>query len=89
MWRVIYTDGRKHSSPDKLNPTYLGEGIGRWEGDTLVIDDIGFNTRSWLDAAGHEHTEQLGWSILFHPGMEPMEYICQENNVDIRHLVGK
>jgi hypothetical protein len=29
------------------------------------------------------------WNILFHPGMEPLEYICQENNVDIRQLVGK
>lgn len=121
MWRVVYTDGRRHTPPDRLNPTYLGEGIGRWEGDTLVVDDVGFNTRSWLDAAGHEHTEQLhvverftrvnelilhyeatiddpgaytkpwsvGWNILFHPGMEPMEYICQENNVDIKHLIGK
>ena len=41
------------------NPTFLGEGIGHWEGDTLVVDDTGFNTKSWLDAAGHEHTEQL------------------------------
>ena len=121
MWRVVYTDGRRHTSPDKLNPTYFGEGIGHWEGDTLVIDDVGFNARSWLDAAGHEHTEQLhvverftrvnelilhyeatvddpgaytkpwtaSWNILFHPGMEPMEYICQENNVDLKHLVGK
>jgi hypothetical protein len=59
MWRVVYTDGRKHTPPDKLNPTYLGEGIGHWEGDTLVVDVTGFNDRSWIDAAGHPHTEQL------------------------------
>jgi len=121
MWRVVYMDGRKHTPPDKLNPTYLGEGIGRWEGDTLVVDVTGLNDRSWLDAAGHPHTEQLhvierftrvnepilhyeatiedpgayskpwtaSWNILFHPGMEPLEYICQENNADLKHLVGK
>ena len=54
MWRVVYTDGRKHTPPDRLNPTYLGEGVGRWEGDTLVVDDVGFNTRSWLDAVVFE-----------------------------------
>ena len=59
MWRVIYTDGRKHTPADKWNPTYLGESIGHWEGDTLVVDVTGFNDKSWLDAAGHPHTEQL------------------------------
>src|SRR5579871_2577832 len=59
MWRPIYMDGRKHTPADKWNPTYLGEGIGKWEGDTLVVDVTGFNDRSWLDAAGHPHTEQL------------------------------
>jgi hypothetical protein len=59
MWRVIYMDGRKHTPPDKWNPTYLGEGIGHWEGDTLVVDVTGFNDRTWLDSAGHPHTEQL------------------------------
>ena len=59
MWRVVYMDGRKHTPPDKLNPTYLGEGIGHWEGDTLVVDVTGLNDRSWIDAAGHPHTEQL------------------------------
>src|SRR5580700_8991987 len=59
MWRIIYMDGRKHAPEDKWKPTYLGEGIGHWEGDTLVGDVTGFNDRSWLDAAGHPHTEQL------------------------------
>src|SRR5579871_1067751 len=59
MWRVIYMDGRKHTPEDKWNPTYLGEGIGHWEGDTLVVDVTGFNDRTWIDAAGHPHTEQL------------------------------
>jgi len=57
VWRIIWMDGRKHS-PDP-NPTYLGESIGHWEGDTLVVDAIGFNERTWLDAAGHPHGEKL------------------------------
>src|SRR6185295_13219449 len=59
MWRPIYMDGRKHTPPDKWNPTYLGESIGHWEGDTLVVDVTGFNDRTWLDSSGHPHTEQL------------------------------
>ncbi len=121
MWRVVYMDGRKHTPPDKLNPTYLGESIGHWEGDTLVVDVTGFNDRTWIDAAGHPHTEQLhvierftrvnqlllhyeatiedpgayskpwstSWYIVFEPGLEPLEYICQEGNKDIPHMVGK
>jgi hypothetical protein len=59
MWRIIYMDGRQHPKGDKLNPTYLGHSVGHWEGDTLVVDVVGFNDRTWLDAAGHPHTEQL------------------------------
>ena len=59
MWRIIYMDGREHPKGDKLNPTYLGHAVGHWEGDTLVVDVAGFNDRTWLDAAGHPHTEQL------------------------------
>jgi len=57
VWRVIYTDGRPHSKDP--NPTYLGESIGHWEGDTLVTDVIGFNERTWLDQDGHPHGEAL------------------------------
>ena len=48
-WRVIHMDGRSH--PERLRPTYFGHSIGRWEGDTLVIDTIGFNERQWLVGA--------------------------------------
>jgi hypothetical protein len=57
VWRIIWMDGRKH--PEDPNPTYLGDSIGRWEGDTLVVDAVGFNTQTWLDAAGHPHGEKL------------------------------
>jgi hypothetical protein len=59
IWREIYMDGRSHPEGDQLNPTYLGHSIGRWEGDTLVIDIVGFNENSWLDYFGHPHTDML------------------------------
>ena len=54
-FRLIYTDGSTH--PKDLDTTYMGDSVGHWEGDTLVVDTIGFNDRTWLDAAGHQHGE--------------------------------
>ena len=54
-FRQIFLDGRSH--PTDPNPTWLGHSVGRWEADTLVIDSIGFNDRSWINA--YPHTEQL------------------------------
>ncbi len=59
VWREIYMDGRPHPQGDALNPTYLGHSVGRWEGDTLVVDVVGFNEQTWLDYFGHPHTDQL------------------------------
>jgi hypothetical protein len=56
-YRQIFVDGRKHSRDP--NPTWYGESIGRYEGDTLVIDTVGFNDKFWFDFAGHPHTEKL------------------------------
>ena len=56
-FRIIYTDGRGH--PKDLDPSWFGDSTGKWEGDTLVVDTIGLNDRSWLDTAGHEHSDQL------------------------------
>jgi len=55
--RQIYTDGRQH--PHDLAPTWMGDSIGRWEGDTLVVDTIGFNDKTWLDRAGLPHSDGL------------------------------
>jgi hypothetical protein len=55
--RQIFTDGREHVKD--ANPTWLGDSIGRWEGDTLVIDSTGFNDKTWLDVSGHPHSEAL------------------------------
>ena len=56
-FRQIFMDGRKH--PEDPSPTWYGHSIGRWEGDTLVVDTIGLNDRFWLDSGGTPHTEQL------------------------------
>jgi hypothetical protein len=55
--RVVYMDGRKH--PDDLLPSWYGHSIGRWEGDTLVIDTVGYNDKFWFDSRGTPHTEKL------------------------------
>jgi hypothetical protein len=59
IWREIYMDGRPHPQGDALNPTYLGHSVGHWEGDTLVVDIVGFNEATWLDYFGHPHTDLL------------------------------
>jgi hypothetical protein len=56
-YRQIFTDGRK--LPNDPNPTWLGYSVGHWESDTLVVESVGFNDRSWLDRAGHPHSENL------------------------------
>ena len=55
--RVVYMDGRPH--PKDPVPTWWGHSIGRFEGDTLVIDTVGYNDRFWFDRRGTPHTEQL------------------------------
>jgi len=55
--RTVYLDGRPH--PKDPNPDWMGHSIGHWERDTLVIDTVGFNDKTWLDAQGHPHTEKL------------------------------
>jgi hypothetical protein len=58
-FRVIPTDGRQHTSVEDLEGTWTGESLGRWEGDTFVIDSIGFTDASWLDIAGYFHGENM------------------------------
>jgi hypothetical protein len=59
--RRIYMDGRPH--PANLHETgsheWLGHSIGHWDGDTLVVDTVGFNDKTWLDRLGHPHSEAL------------------------------
>jgi hypothetical protein len=56
-YRTIYMDGRSH--PADLKPEYYGHSVGHWEGDTLVVDTVGYNEDFWMDRGGTPHTEKL------------------------------
>jgi hypothetical protein len=56
-YRTIYMDGRTH--PTNLDPTFYGHSIGWWEGDTLVVDTLGYNEGFWMDRRGSPTTEKL------------------------------
>jgi len=118
-YRQIFTDGR--SLPKDPQPTWLGYSVGKWEGDTLVVETTGFNDQSWLDARGHPHTDALRvterfrrpdfghielratiddpkaysrpWTVTIPielmPDTELLEQVCNENEKDVPHLVGK
>jgi hypothetical protein len=118
-YRQVFLDGRPHDPT--VTGTWWGDSIGRWDGDTLVIDTVGMNDKAWLDLLGHPRTDkahiierfsrpELGrinieitiddpgaysrpWKVLesaqLAPGWELTEYICNENNRDVSHLVGK
>jgi hypothetical protein len=57
LYRQIFMDGR--DLPKDPNPSFMGYSVGRWEGDTLVVDSIGFKDATWLDFGGHPHSEAL------------------------------
>jgi hypothetical protein len=56
-YRLVFLDGRPH--PPDLEPTWMGHSIGMWEGDTLVVDSIGFNDKSWLGNSALPHTAKM------------------------------
>jgi hypothetical protein len=75
VWREIHLDGREHPPLDELNPTYFGHSVGHWEGDTLVVDTIGYNEKTWIDFSGYMHTAQLHTIERFsRPSKELLHY---------------
>ena len=56
-YRQIFMDGRPLEKDP--NPTWMGYSVGRWEGDTLVVESGGYNDKTWLDHSGHPHTDKL------------------------------
>jgi hypothetical protein len=118
-FRQIFTDGRE--LPTDPNPSWNGYSVGRWEGDTLVVESNGFNGKAWLSGRGNPTTEALRltermrrrdfghmdiritfddpkaytrpWTAELHPQLLPdadlLEFVCNENEKDVRHLVGK
>ena len=118
-FRQIFLDG--HTIVKDPQPTWMGYSKGRWDGDALIVETTGFNDRTWLDDAGHPHSELMKvterirrplfgqllvditiddpkaysrpWNVtqefrLIADG-ELIEYVCNENNLSIPHLVGK
>src|SRR2546423_4220048 len=115
-WRSVPLDGRGHPPAAKIVESFFGNGVGRWDGDTLVIDSVGFKEHlSWIDDDAHPHSEDMhvverwwrpDWDHLNHsvtiedpkyytkpwtfsrvfthmpPGQQPMEFACEENNLD-------
>jgi hypothetical protein len=73
MMRNIYL---RRGHPAKLEPTWLGDSVGRWEGDTLVVDTTGFNDQTWLNEKGAQHSPELHLveRIRLMPGGEYVEY---------------
>ncbi|HEY1756412.1 MAG TPA: hypothetical protein VGG72_13505 [Bryobacteraceae bacterium] len=57
MFRQFFLDGTDH--PKDLKPTWYGDSRAHWDGETLVVDTIGFNDKSWIDMPGHPHTSQM------------------------------
>ncbi len=118
-FRQIFLDG--HAVVTDPQPTCMGYSTGRWDRDTLVVQTVGFNDRTWLDDLGHPHSEAMRLTERFRrpdyghlvvditiddPRMyarpwtvtqefrlnadgELIEYVCNENNRDIEHLVGQ
>src|SRR5215831_2993596 len=73
-WRVIYMDGRPHPTGDDLRPNFLGHSVGRWEGDTFVIDTVGFNEKQWI-AGSYPTTEQLRLTEhISRPNLKTLSY---------------
>jgi len=118
-YRQIHMDGRSY--PKNLDPSWTGYSIGKWDGDTLVVETIGFNDKTWIGEAD-PHTDKLkittrfrrpdlghlevettlddpgafkkpftvkGGATLAPASEEIFEFICNENNQDVEHLVGK
>jgi hypothetical protein len=119
QYRQVFMDGRELRKD--VNPAWLGYSTGKWDGDTLVVDTIGFNGRTWLDKVGHPTTDALHvterfrrpdfghmelkvtiddptvftkpWEVTENlellTGTELLEFVCNENEKDVRHMPGK
>ena len=72
-FRRIFTDGRPH--PKDLDETWYGDSVGKYEGNTLRVDTLGVSDRSWLDTAGHQHSNKLHITETFSkPGPDSIQW---------------
>jgi hypothetical protein len=73
-WRPIYMDGRPHPTGEDLRPTFFGHSVGHWDGDTLVIDTVGFNEKLWV-AGAYPNTSQLHLTEkISRPNLKTLSY---------------
>jgi len=63
-YRQVFTDGR--GFPNEMQPAWLGYSIGKWDGDTFVVESRGFNDQTWLDDGGHPHSDAYHAIERFH-----------------------
>jgi len=77
-WFHVVAMGRDHAKD--LEPTWFGDSVGKWDGDTLVIDTIGFNGRTRLDTLGHPHRDQMHVVERYH--YTDPDHIAYEVTVD-------
>jgi hypothetical protein len=84
--RVIATDGREHDERQIIQTKYTGHTVGHWEGDTLVLESIGFTPRTWLARGGFFHSEAMrvterltrqGDQMLYEVTVEDPEVLLQ------------
>jgi hypothetical protein len=79
-FRRFFLDGRAHNLDLEPN-SWTGDSTGKWEGDTLVVDTIGFNDRTWLDDTGKPHSEELHVIERFRrpdPGRLEIQYTIED-----------
>ena len=83
--RIIPTDGRPHD-PKKIETTYMGYGVGKWEGDTLIVDSISFVDSTWLGRGGFIHSDNMhviekfrreGNVLLYDVTVEDPDYLIE------------
>jgi hypothetical protein len=74
MWRSIPLDGRPHAK--NMEPAFMGDSVGHWEGDTIVVDTVGLKDApwTWLDTAGHQHSDVLHVIERFRRTPEDIQY---------------
>jgi hypothetical protein len=81
FFRIIPTDGRAHRKD--VDESYLGDSVGRWEGDTLVIETVNFNEDSWLTDDGAFHTNKLRVTERLSRNGDTMEWLAVADDPDV------
>jgi hypothetical protein len=81
QWRVIYTDGRTHPAPEDYDPTFAGHSIGKWEGDTLVVDTTRIKDTVPL-GQGMRHSDQLHIMERIHLSKDDPDTLVVEMTIE-------